>query len=124
MAREQDYDAFYENEIQVRKAYEFPPFCDIALLTVSSIFEGNLERETDKLMKRLEKELTELGLPVKAYGPFEAPIYKSNGIYRKRILIKCKLNNRLRGVFSQAYIDFTKANDKVHLSIDFNPSNI
>ena len=124
LAREQDYDAFYENEIQIRKAYEFPPFCDIALFTVSSAFEHVLEKEVDKLIKSLKRELTELKVPIKAYGPFEAPIYKSNGIYRKRILIKCKLNNKLRQVFSQAYIDFTRSNDKVHLSIDFNPSNI
>ncbi len=124
LAREQDYDAFYENEIKIRKAYEFPPFCDLVLLTVSSVNEMMLGKSADLLIKSLEKELTDLKLPVKAYGPFEAPIYKSNGIYRKRILVKCRLNNALRGVFSKIYIDFTKASDKIHLSIDFNPSNI
>ena len=75
-------------------------------------------------IKRLEKELLGLGIPVKAYGPFEAPIYKSNGRYRKRIIIKCRLNNKLRDIFSQVYIDFAKSGDKTTLSVDFNPTNI
>lgn len=124
LAREQDYDAFYENEIKVRRAYEFPPFCDIALLTVSSTNERALDTEASALMKSLERELSALNVPVKAYGPFEAPIYKSNGIYRKRILVKCKLGTAIRQVLSKIYIEFTKAGDRVHLSIDFNPSNI
>ena len=124
LARDQDYESFYENEIQIRRAYEFPPFCDIALFTVSSSFEFCLENEIKVLVKRLEEEIKELSVPIKAYGPFEAPIYKSNGVFRKRILIKCKLNKQLRQIFSKIYVDFTRKSDKVHLSIDFNPSNI
>ena len=124
LAAQQDYDAFYQNEIQIRKAYEFPPFCDIAILTISSTEELSLTRGAEHMIKRLEEEIRELGVPVKAYGPFEAPIYKSNGRYRKRIILKCRLNNKLREVFSKIYIEFIKSNDKNHLSIDFNPSNI
>ena len=124
LASQQDYDAFYQNEIQIRRAYEFPPFCDIAVLTLSSVNELLLTKGAEHMVKRLEEEMRTLGAPVKAYGPFEAPIYKSNGKYRKRIIIKCRLNNKLREVFSKIYIEFTKSNDKNHLSIDFNPSNI
>lgn len=124
LASKQDYDAFYQNEIQIRQAYEFPPFCDIVLLTLSSVNEMSLSQWSERLIKQLEKEIKAVNMPVKAYGPFDAPIYKSNGRYRKRIIIKCRLNNKLREVFSKIYIDFTRSNDKNHLSIDFNPSNI
>ena len=124
LSAKQDYDAFYQNEIQVRRAYEFPPFCDIAVLTISSVNELMLSKSADNIIKKLEEEIRKIEAPAKAYGPFEAPIYKSNGRYRKRIIIKCKLNNKLREVFSKIYIDFTKSSDKNHLSIDFNPSNI
>ncbi|MBO5262235.1 MAG: primosomal protein N' [Clostridia bacterium] len=124
LASKQDYDAFYQNEIQIRKAYEFPPFCDIVLLTMSSVNETSLSQWSDKLVKQLETEFKAVNMPVKAYGPFDAPIYKSNGRYRKRIIVKCRLNNKLREVFSKIYIFYTKSNDKNHLSIDFNPSNI
>ena len=124
LASQQDYDAFYENEIQIRKAYEFPPFCDIAVLTMSSPNEAMLTRMSEEIIKKLEREINAIGAPAKAYGPFEAPVYKSNGRYRRRIIIKCKLNNALRGVFSKIYFEFTKASDKNFLSIDFNPSNL
>lgn len=124
LSAKQDYDSFYKNEIQIRRAYEFPPFCDIALFTLSHTKEELLNKSAASLTKRLEKELLGLGIPVKAYGPFEAPIYKSNGRYRKRIIIKCRLNNKLRDIFSQVYIDFAKSGDKTTLSVDFNPTNI
>ena len=124
LSAKQDYDAFYKNEIQVRRAYEFPPFCDIAVFTLSHTKEELLNKSANQLIKRLEKELLSSGLAVKAYGPFEAPIYKSNGRYRKRIIIKCKLGNKLRDIFSDIYIDFARSGDKTTLSIDFNPTNI
>lgn len=122
LAARQDYESFYKNEIQIRKAYQFPPFCDIALITVSSPFENELKKCSEELIKRLENDIKEINAPAIAYGPFEAPIYRANGRYRKRILIKCKLNSKLREAFSKIYIDFAK--EKSSISIDFNPSSI
>lgn len=124
LASDQNYEAFYQNEIQIRKAYEFPPFCDIAVLTMSCADENMLSNGAGLLIKRLEEEIREIKVPVKAYGPFDSPIYKANGRYRKRIIVKCKLNNKLRQVFSKIYTEFTRSGDKNHLSIDFNPSSI
>jgi primosomal protein N' (replication factor Y) len=124
LSAKQDYESFYQNEIQIRRAYEFPPFCDIAVLTLSAPDELSLQRGADKLMDKLKAELTALKVPAKAYGPFEAPIYKTNGRYRLRVIVKCKLNKSLREVFSKIYIETTKSNDKNFLSIDFNPSSI
>lgn len=124
LSAKQDYESFYENEILVRRAYEFPPFCDIALITMASKSEGELDKVSGELMKRLESELRRLKTPIKAYGPFDAPVYKSNGAYRKRIIIKCKLNRELREIFSRVYIDFSRSGGRTSLSIDFNPTNI
>ena len=124
LAARQDYDAFYENEIQIRRAYSFPPFCDIALINMSSIDERVLDSFSRDILSRLEGEMKRLGAPAIAYGPFEAPIYKAQGRYRKRIIIKCKLNNSLRELFSKIYIEFSKRGDKSFISIDFNPSSL
>ncbi len=124
LASKQDYDAFYENEIQIRQAYQFPPFCDIALINMSSVDEKSLDSFAKDVIKRLEEEMKKIKAPAIAYGPFEAPVYKAQGRYRKRILIKCKLNNALRELFSKIYIDFLKATGQNFISIDFNPANL
>ena len=123
-ASEQDYDSFYQNEIQIRRAYQFPPFCDLALVTLSSTDEGELTRLSTELLKRLQAELTSHSIPAIAYGPFEAPVYKAQGRYRKRMVVKCKLNNAIRDIFSRLLIDFSKKSGKSRMSIDFNPSTI
>lgn len=120
----QDYDSFYQDEIQIRRAYQFPPFCDIALFTLSGFEETSLMQKAQRLVKILEERMKEIGAPAIAYGPFDAPIYKTNGRYKKRILIKCKLNSALREMFSQVYMEYAKISDKYLLSIDFNPSSI
>ena len=76
------------------------------------------------MIKSLESEMKKIGAPAIAYGPFEAPIYKAQGRFRKRIIIKCKLNNSLREVFSKIYSEFSRRGDKSFISIDFNPSNL
>ena len=124
LAAKQDYEGFYENEIKIRRAYEFPPFCDLAVLTLTSAREDLLDKFSHGLLSRLKEEIEALSVPAKAYGPFEAPIYKSGGKYRKRIIVKCKLTNKLREVFSKIYTEALRTYDKCFLSIDFNPSSI
>ena len=124
LAARQDYDSFYQNEIKIRKSYSFPPFCDLALITLSYTSEHALNKDADRLMKDLEKSLKETGAPVIAYGPFEAPIYKAQGRYRKRIMLKCKLNNQIRAVLSKIYLEYAKGSKGNYLSIDFNPSSL
>lgn len=124
LAARQDYDSFYENEIKIRKAYNFPPFCDIAMVTISSQSETELDKMGRDFVKELENLLQKNNIPAIAYGPFEAPVYKTQGRYRKRIMVKCKLNNKLREIFSSLYIKYLKNSQKNQISIDFNPSSI
>ncbi len=127
LAAAQDFETFYENEIRLRKALVFPPFCDIALLTLTSPDEGELMRASkllsDKLDGAVKGEYSDV--PVIKYGPFEAPVYKAEGKYRMRTVIKCRLNKRSRGLFSMLLCDFSRAGTKgLTLSVDFNPSSL
>ncbi|MBQ8344281.1 MAG: primosomal protein N' [Clostridia bacterium] len=123
-AATQNYEEFYKNEIQIRKAFTFPPYCDIALITLSSGDEYSLDKEAMGLLSRLKKDFTEAGAPVIAYGPFEAPVYRTQGRYRKRIIIKCRLDSRVRNILGKAYSDFSRDSAKVRISFDFNPSSL
>lgn len=127
LACAQDYDTFYKNEIRLRRQLRFPPFCDIALLTLTSPDEKELVRASTLLSQKFG-ELVEgeyKDLPLIAFGPFEAPVYKVENKYRMRMVIKCRLNKRSRAMFSSMLTDFSKSGAKnLSLSIDFNPSNL
>lgn len=127
LACAQDYERFFDIEIRLRKALVFPPFCDIALLMLTSTDENELY----KASSILSQKLTELlkgdyqDVPVVTYGPFEAPVYKVENKYRLRMVIKCRLNRRSRSLFSHLLTDFSKSGAKgLSLSIDFNPSSL
>ena len=60
-----------------------------------------------------------------AFGPFEAPIYRAEGRYRMRLVIKCALNKRSRELFSLLLCRFQQqGGNQAQLSIDFNPTNL
>ena len=127
LACAQDYEAFYESEIRLRRLLVFPPFCDIALITLS----GANEQEVLKAAKVLADSVKDFSehefsdVPMIAFGPFEAPVYKVENKYRMRMILKCRLNNRSRAMLSQIMIKFSKASVKgLSISVDLNPSNI
>ena len=127
LACAQDYERFFETEIRLRRALVFPPFCDIALLTLTSPDEVELAKASTILAKKLTEALHGefRDVPVVSYGPFEAPVYKVENKYRMRMVIKCRLNRRSRAMFSELLMNFSKSAIRgLSLSIDFNPSSL
>lgn len=127
LAATQDYQSFFKDEIAMRKALVFPPFCDMALITVSSQDEIFLQKAVIALEAKLKEELAGNFQDVKliVFGPFEAPIYKIKETYRMRFVIKCKSNKRTRALL-KTVLDTTmqKLGKKVTVSIDINPNTI
>ena len=127
LACRQDYEAFYETEIKLRKLLVFPPFCDIALVSISGANEQELVKASTLLSSHLTDTIRQKyeDLPFIVYGPFEAPIYKVENKYRMRMVIKCSLNKRTRAMFSDVLKFFERSLPKgITISVDFNPSNI
>ncbi len=127
LACAQDYRAFYESEIKLRRLLVFPPFCDIALLTLTSEDEHELSKASVLLSQRV-KEYSQnkySDLPLIVYGPFEAPVYKVEKKYRMRMVIKCRANKRTRAMLAEilAYFSGSGANG-ISLSVDINPTNL
>ncbi len=125
LACAQDYEAFYESEIRLRKLLVFPPYCDIALINISCTDEKQTLISSARLREEIERytkdEFSDVKLIV--FGPFESPVYKAEGKYRMRIVIKCKLNKRSREFFSHLLADFGKNNkSRAVMSVSFNPT--
>jgi primosomal protein N' (replication factor Y) len=126
LACAQDYEGFFNREIRLRRMLVFPPFCDIALLTLSGKDEKELFLAANKLHKELGERLTGeySDVPVQIFGPFEAPIYRVDKKYRLRMVVKCRLNKRSRALFASLLRTFGSSAAGTLLSVDFNPSNL
>ena len=127
LAATQDYSAFYEDEIAIRKALVFPPFCDMALLGIASKDEIFLQKAVieieKKLSHHLQNEFNDVKLVV--FGPFEAPIYKVKETYRMRFVIKCKSNKRTRALFKALLNEtMSKFGKQVTVAFDLNPNSL
>ncbi len=125
LAAEQDYKSFYKNEIAIRRSLIFPPFCDIALITLISDSEKDIENASaalDDYMKTLIKEQYN-DLVLQIFGPFEAPIYKINDKYRIRVVVKCRMTKKTRSFLRRVTAEF---NDRLKknftVTIDINPN--
>ncbi len=127
LACRQDYEAFYNSEIRLRKLLVFPPYCDIVLMTLTCADEKQVLIAATRLREELENQLKTGYSDVEMiiFGPFESPVFKVEEKYRMRLVIKCRLNKRSRALFSELLSGFGKTGkEKIALSIDFNPSGL
>ena len=123
-AARQDYVSFYRDEIAMRRAALQPPFCDLAVIGFSGADEGEVRRAADGMHGILARLLTaaEPKLPAVLLGVSEAGVYRVNGRFRLRIILKCKNNRRLRALLRQAVAEGEKARllQKASIYIDMN----
>ncbi|MBO5898057.1 MAG: primosomal protein N' [Clostridia bacterium] len=126
LACAQDYETFYAREIRLRRMLVFPPFCDIALLTLSCKDEKELMLAATRLAEELSELLKETFSDVQTvvFGPFEAPVYRVDNRYRMRMVVKCRLNKRSRALFATLLSTFDRSRGSTSLSIDLNPSTL
>ena len=126
LSAKQDYEAFYQNEIDVRRALIFPPFCDIAVFSIGADEETELRTFSEEFAAALKEKQKNLfsDIPMLTYGPFEAPVFKIKNKFRMRIVIKFKNNKRARALFEELIREYgKKAAGKISLSVDINPSS-
>lgn len=92
-AARQDYDSFYAQELELRRAAGMPPFRELFVLTASGRNEEGVLRACQRLRRGLDKALKEARYsacePV-LLGPAPAPIYKLNERYRYQLTLSCR----------------------------------
>lgn len=122
----QDYDGFWQEEITHRKMMLYPPFSDICQLLLLSNKEILAAESSRELFEVLSDALTSNKIPSVIIGPSACSIAKMNGMYRYKLLIKCKADKKMRLVLREVLQKFYE--DKKHkdiiLSTDINPGNI
>jgi len=126
-AKNHDYKGFYEDEIKLREAMNYPPFCEL----VSIIITGKNEKLAhecarafaSKLNIKLKNECRQKTLLL---GPSVAAISKIKDKYRYGVLIKCENADGLNDILKSVMSDFmcSKYSRYITASIDKNPSSL
>ncbi|MBR5088662.1 MAG: primosomal protein N' [Ruminiclostridium sp.] len=122
LAAKQDYKGFYEQEIEVRRALIFPPFCDLCMIAFSSGDERELENAAEKFRSVLCGETAKYGndMPAIILGPTKSA--RVNGSFRAKIIVKCRNNKKFRDMLRYVMLTAYKMPEfrKVSFYVDFN----
>ena len=90
-AAAQDYDAFYESEIRMRRLRRYPPFADLFAFTVTGTDEsrviGAARALHDALAYAVSRREELKPLAVEVLGPAGASVVKVNNRYRYRVFL-------------------------------------
>lgn len=124
MAAKQDYDAFYNTEINVRNAMLYPPFADICLVG----FVGENQGETLKTARGFLQDFITLAkneypnMPLRVLGPSPALVVKVSNKFRYKLIIKCKNNSEFRKLLSTLLVKYgsSREHNKVTAYADMN----
>ena len=111
LAAEQNYDAFYDMEMQLRQLRGFPPLRDIFTLTATCLHEDQLLRSAMTLRQALAMNLKSMGLTgqeAELFGPTPAPVARVNYTYRYRLSLCCKNTKAVRQMLAYVLRQFAK----------------
>ena len=121
-SKKQDYNIFYETEIELRKQLKYPPFCDIISVGLTDTDENKIKIISAKLYKSINELIKKYKLGVMIYKPLPCPIDKIKNKYRWRIILKGKLNNALIDIINFSIENVN--NKSTRIIVDTNPTNL
>ena len=125
LAARQDYEGFYNQEIELRRVQNAPPFGDIGVITFSGQEETAVLRGAVKLRDSLNSCLN---LPeyrnerCSVLGPAPCAVPKINYHYRYQVTLRCRMSKNLRLLLAHLLRQFAKdkANRGVSAFVDIN----
>lgn len=119
-AVQQDYPAFYQDEILARELSLYPPFCTLAGFG----FVGESLEETRRMADVFAREFSRVAqqeypdAPLRVLGPSPGEVLKIAGKYRYKLVIKCRNDKKTRNFFSHMLQWFYGQSRDVSLFID------
>lgn len=121
LVKDHNYEKFYREEIEVRRAMDYPPFCEMVSVILSGKNEGQTSR-CAKFFKKNISEISEESQKSQILGPIPAYISKIKNKYIFRILIKCENADAITGILSKAQAECEKnqAYEGISVVIDKN----
>ena len=116
-AKNHDYESFASLELENRKELNYPPFCRLGLIHVTSLKQEKARRYIAKLGERIRGENQ---WQLKVLGPSPSPLFKIRNQYRFQILIKSKSHKNLQS-FLDSFLSSVKTESQVQMRVDRDP---
>ena len=126
-AKEQDYEAFYEQEMVYRQMMKYPPVWNLLVVQCASEKNEILEIGVGKLANHINQYIKDAEIlqnkMIQVIGPADASIAKVNDIYRKVIYIKTKEYDNLVCIKDRLewYVKDNRDYTNISIQFDFNP---
>lgn len=128
LASQQDYEKFFNNEINIRKIMLYPPFADIFIVGFSSNNNFVVKKAAIFFKSLIEHsiKISYNKIPIRILGPSPASIEKVNNQYRYKIILKTRNTQLFREMMSTLLLAFyeKKEYNKVSIFFDCNPDII
>ncbi|KFM98702.1 primosomal protein N' [Bacillus clarus] len=120
LAKDQQYDIFFEQEMQMRRMRQYPPYYYVALVTVSHPELLKAVQVTEKIVGYLR---THCSRQTMVLGPVASAIPRIKDRYRYQCMIKYKREPNLKNVLKMVNEHYQAEMQKeLQISIDFNPT--
>lgn len=125
-AKEQDYEAFYRQEIAYRQMLLYPPVWNMLVILCASKDEQVALMAAERLVGQANVWIEECsGEKTYLVGPADAAVAKVNDIYKKVIYLKAENYNTLVKIkdMAETFIRDNRDYKDVMVQFDFNPVN-
>ena len=122
-AKHQNYQMFYDTEIELRKQLKYPPFCDIILIGFNSLVEKEIIEVSNKVYNYLKNNLD--GQDFMVLKPMPSPIDKIQNRFRWRIIIKGNMSLEANTIINDCLQNIYDASYKnTRVTVDVNPNSM
>ncbi len=121
-AQKQDFEGFYEYEMQLRRKMGYPPYYYTVGITLSHQEEQEAVRKAYDVLKGLKGHLSE---QVRFLGPTPKPIARTHNKFHYQIIIKYRFEEHLETALN-ALLEWTQKpeNKELRVTIDNEPQNM
>ena len=120
-AKKQDYEGFFNYEMNIRRQLGYPPYYFTVGLTLSHKDEEFLVKKSYQVLDILKQGLSD---QVKILGPTPKPIARTHNLFHYQILVKYRFEDNLQETLNKI-LEWTQERDNKDLrfSIDNEPQN-
>ncbi len=115
-----DFDGFYNYEMNLRKLLKYPPYYYLTSIRVTSKDYKKASQEAIRVSKYLKNNIDKTSIVL---GPTTHNVFKFNNVYRFVIVVKYRFDDKLNKVLKEIDNEYLYNND-VNIEIDIDPLNI